>query len=132
MRAWPGLLLCYAAAALAATAADPLDGARRLATTGTPRLALDLVDKSQPTDSSAPHWAEWEALRCSLLARLNRSRELVKRAERLPAGVAPPALRECLLPALRATAASAEGVRARRYAARMLWQGTVSADDLRE
>jgi hypothetical protein len=132
MRALPVLLLCCAAAVQAADGPDTLGGARRLATTGTSQLALNLVEKSQPHDPGAPQWAEWEALRCNLLTRLDRSRELMERADRLPSGVAAPALRECLLPALRAAAKAGEGARARRYAARMLWQGDANADEIRE
>ena len=130
MRGWAGFALWYAAAALAADL-GALESAQRLVATGTPQLALDFVVKTQPADSSAPRWAEWEALRCSLLARLNRPRELLERAERLPAGAGTPALSECLMPAVRAAIAVEQGASARRHAARLLWQGALSAEDAR-
>jgi len=132
MRVLTGMLLYCAALALAAETTDALQNAQRLAASGTPQLALDLVEKTQPADSGASHWGEWETLRCSLLARLNRARELVARAERLPAGVATPTLRACLMPAARTAIATGQGAAARRHAARLLWQGAVSGDELRE
>ena len=111
---------------------DTLQNAQRLAAEGSPRLALDVVENSQPRDVGAPRWVEWEALRCSLLVRLVRQRELLDRAERLPSGAEAPALRECLLPATRAALGAGQGALARRHAARLLWSGTGSADDVRE
>ena len=126
------LLLWYAAAAATADTSDALQGAQRLAADGSLRLALDVVEKSQPVDPAAARWAEWEALRCVLLARLARSRELLDRVERLPSGSAAPALRECLMPAARAAIGAGQGAAARRHAARLLWQAPASADEVRE
>lgn len=132
MRVLTGMLLYCAALALAAETTDALQNAQRLAASGTPQLALDLVEKTQPADPGASRWSEWEALRCSLLARLDRVRDLLAHAERLPAGVATPTLRACLMPAARTAVATGQGAAARRHAARLLWQGAASGDELRE
>jgi len=131
MRGWAGFALWYAAAALAADP-DAFERAQRLVATGTPQLAFDFIVKTQPADPGAARWSDWEALRCALLVRLNRSRELLERAERLPPGAAAVALRECLMPAARAAIVSGQAATARRHAVRLLWQGTPSAEDTRE
>jgi hypothetical protein len=130
-RAAVAFVLWHGVAAAAADMPGALRSAQRLAADGSHRLALDVVEASQPTDPGAPPWGEWEALRCRLLTRLARSRELLERAERLPTGTPAPALRDCLLPAARAAIGAGDSAVARRYAARLLWQGGVSVDDMR-
>ena len=46
--------------------------------------------------------------------------------------MATPTLRACLMPAARTAVATGQGAAARRHAARLLWQGAASGDELRE
>lgn len=124
-------LLC-ASAAVAADAPDALETARQLAASGAPRLALSHIEQAQPRDPSAPRWAEWEVLRLSLLARLNRQQDLLARAGMLPTTMPAAQLREALILAARAASAAAQGAAARHYAARLLWQLSPSASEARE
>ena len=105
-----------------AGAAPALETARGLAASGAPQLALARVEQMQPREPSAPRWAEWEALRLSLLVELERHDEALKRAAALPDNTPPAALRSCLLSAARSAVAVGQGTRARAYAARVLWQ----------
>jgi len=58
MRVLTGMLLYCAALALAAETTDALQNAQRLAASGTPQLALDLVEKTQSADPGASRWGE--------------------------------------------------------------------------
>ncbi|HSO06585.1 MAG TPA: hypothetical protein VLW45_05075, partial [Pelomicrobium sp.] len=83
-----GLALTPAAPARGASAPAPVDPdsalteVRRLADAGAPRLALSRIERLQPEPHLAP-WAEWEALRFELLARLDDRQALYERAGRL-------------------------------------------------
>jgi hypothetical protein len=123
------LLLVYAGTA--AGTASALETARALAESGAPRLALARVEQLQPHDPSAPRWAEWEALRLSLLVELKRNEEAAKRAVALPDGMPPALLRSCLLSGARAAAATGHGAQARAWAARLLWQLDATPDEIR-
>src|SRR5690349_9621048 len=111
--------------------AGALETARSLAESGAPRLALTRVEQLQPRDPAAPRWAEWEALRLALLVELKRDEEALKRAAALPASMRAAALRSCLLSAARAAAATGQGVQARAYAARLLWQQDAAPAEIR-
>ena len=111
--------------------AGALETARSLAESGAPRLALTRVEQLQPRDPAAPRWAEWEALRLALLVELKRDEEALKRAAALPASMPAAALRSCLLSAARAAAATGQGVQARAYAARLLWQQDAAPAEIR-
>ena len=115
------LLLAIAAAACARPAAA-LETARNLAASDAPHLALARVELLQPRDPGAPRWADWEALRLTLLVGLKRNGEVLKRAAALPAGMPQPALRLVLQAATRAAVAEGQGATARAYASRLLWQ----------
>jgi hypothetical protein len=111
--------------------AAALETARGLAATGAPHLALARAEQLQPRDTAAPRWAEWEALRMSLLVRLQRHDEALRRAGALPAGMPQPALRQCLLDAARAAVAVGQGETARSYVSRLLWQNEATPDEAR-
>src|SRR5688500_10602897 len=103
-------------------AASALDTARELASTGAPGLALARVEELQPRHPGEPRWAEWEALRIDLLARLGRHADALRRADALPANMPRPLQRASLLAAARAAIAAGQAPAARRHAARVLWQ----------
>lgn len=115
----------------AAPAALALETARSLAASGAPHLALARAEQLQPRDTAAPRWAEWEALRMSLLVRLQRHDEALRRAAALPVGMPQPALRQCLLDAARAAVAAGQGETARSYVTRLLWQNEATPDEAR-
>lgn len=102
--------------------APALETARELAASGATRLALARVEQRQPREAGMPRWSEWEALRLSLLVRLGRNEDALKRAAALPLNLPPAALRPCLLEAARAALAAGRGALARGYAARVLWE----------
>ena len=108
-----------------------LDSARGLAASGAPHLALARAEQLQPRDATAPRWAEWEALRMSLLVRLQRHDEALRRAAALPVGMPQPALRQCLLDAARAAVAAGQGGTARSYLTRLLWENEATPDEAR-
>ncbi|OGA20630.1 MAG: hypothetical protein A3I02_13785 [Betaproteobacteria bacterium RIFCSPLOWO2_02_FULL_67_26] len=102
--------------------APALETAHRLADSDAPHLALARVELLQPRDPDAPRWAEWEALRLTLLVGLRHNGEALERAAALPAGMPRPALRQSLRAAARAAVAEGQGATARAYASRLLWQ----------
>jgi len=120
-------LICLACAG----AASALETARSLAASGAPRLALARVEQLQPREPAAPRWAEWEALRLTLLADLKRNDEALKRAAALPGNMPQPELRRSLLAAARAAVAAGQGAQARAYAARLLWQAEPAPGEAR-
>jgi hypothetical protein len=125
------VLLLICATAAPARADEALQEARRLAAAGAAQLALERVERLQPADPAAPGWAQWEALRCELLARLARHAPLLARAAAWPAAMSGQPLVDCLRRAARAAAAAGQGATARRYAARLLWQSAVDTDTAR-
>ena len=121
------LVICLACAG----AASALETARELAASGASRLALARVEQLQPRDPAAARWAEWEALRMSLLVGLGLNEEALKRAAGLPGGMPQAPLWQCLLDAVRAALATGQGVAARAYAARLLWQLPATPEEAR-
>jgi hypothetical protein len=118
-----------AAPAPQAPAGDPaLAQARQLADAGTPQLALNRIEQSQPQQPSARDWPAWEALRVELLAQLQSREALFARAQALPAD-APADLRQ-LAYGLAAQAAldSGEPRRAGNFLRRQLWGGGALAE----
>jgi hypothetical protein len=118
-----GLSACsFCAAALAAVPAiDQPQSVRALIDAGTPQLALMRIEALQSADPGAPRWAEWEAMRCEVLARLGRTDALLARAASLPSERTP-LPNVCLLEAARAAVIQNEGPLARTHAAQLLWQ----------
>src|SRR3990172_7823069 len=100
------LIVSAILAAICSQPASALETARELAASGASRLALARVEQLQPSDSGAPRWAEWEALRMRLLVGLKLNDEALKRAAGLPGNMPQTALRQCVLEAGRAALAA--------------------------
>lgn len=126
------ILALWVSGAFAAEGPDTLDIVRQLASAGAPQLALNRVEQLQPRDAAAPRWAEWEMLRFNLLFQLSRYADVLQRAAALPAGMPAAPLREALSLAARAAIATAQGALAQQYAARVLWQLSPPAGELKE
>lgn len=111
---------------------DAFEITRRFAESGAPHLALARVEQLQPAQPAGPRWADWEELRCSLLARLERNEELTKRVAALPAGAGEKIVRACVLHGARAALAGGDGATARSFLARAMWRQELPADDMRQ
>ena len=111
---------------------DAYEITQRYADTAAPQLALARVEQLQPAAPSAPRWADWEQLRCTLLARLARHQELTKRVAAMPSATPEKVVRTCLLQGARAAAASAQAATARDFLARLIWRHDLSADEMRQ
>jgi hypothetical protein len=111
---------------------DAFEITQRFADGAAPQLALARVEQLQPAAPTAPRWADWEQLRCTLLARLARHQELVKRVVALPSAAPEKVVRTCLLQGARAAAASAQAATARDFLARLMWRHELSADEMRQ
>jgi len=130
LRAAIALSIGCAAPAPAATPEDPTS-VRAMASAGARELALAQVEALQPRDIAAPLWAEWEGLRCEVLARLDRREALLARVAALrPERHAAP-LNTCLVEGARAALRRDDPLSARAYAARLLWQTGSSAAEAR-
>lgn len=124
------LAVTFAPGAHAAGREDPTS-ARAMLNAGAVELALARVEALQPKEPGAPQWAEWEGLRCDILARLDRHSTLLARVGALPPEPASPALSSCFVAAARAAAALNNAEAARAHGARVLWQRAASASDAR-
>ncbi|MEO8442892.1 MAG: hypothetical protein ABI547_10415, partial [Betaproteobacteria bacterium] len=111
---------------------DAFEITQRYADTAAPQLALARVEQLQPAAPTAPRWADWEQLRCILLARLARHQELTKRVAALPPAAPEKVVRTCLLQGARAATASAQAATARDFLARLIWRHQLSADEMRQ
>ena len=116
------VLLIACAASSHAAAPDAPTAVRAMLNAGARELALAQVEALQPRDSSAPRWAEWEGLRCEVLARLRRADALLARAGALTPERMEPPLHACLLEAASAALIRDDPRGARMYAAQLLWQ----------
>src|SRR2546423_6965418 len=119
-----GAVLCLLLACLVAFAAhvpaaalEDTAAVRRIVEAGALETALARIDALQPRDVISATWAEWEGLRCDLLARLSRHAQLLVRVSALPAGAATASLNACLVAAARAAVLQNEPRLARDYAA---------------
>jgi hypothetical protein len=111
-------------------AADGPEAIRALIEAGSPQLALMRIEALQPVEANAPRWAQWEALRCEVLARLGRHDALLARGASLAPGKTPlPDI--CLLENARAALSQKEGPLARTYAAHLLWQSKPAPAEIR-
>ena len=110
---------------------DAYEITQRYAETAAPQLALARVEQLQPAAPTAPRWADWEQLRCTLLARLARHQELIKRVAALPPAAPEKVVRACLLQGARAAAASGQAATARDFLARLIWRHDLPADEMR-
>ena len=125
MKRW--LLIFWLAIAPGAHAAATEDAtsARAMSNAGALELALARIDALQPNDPAAPRWAEWEALRCDVLVRMNRGEELAARVQKF-SDAAPGT---CLSDAARAALSQNDPQSARAHAARLLWQRAASPEE---
>ena len=71
------LFLLFFLSASVAVADDSIESVARLANAGAVQLALDKVERLQAPKPDKERWPAWEALRLTLLARLNRHQELL-------------------------------------------------------
>jgi hypothetical protein len=111
---------------------DAFEITQRYADNSAPQLALARVEQLQPAASTAPRWADWEQLRCTLLSRLSRYQELTRRVAALPPGAPDKVVRMCVLQGARAALANAQGVVARNFLARLIWRHDLSAEEMRQ
>ncbi len=111
---------------------DPFEITQRFADVAAPELALARVEQLQPAAPAAARWADWEQLRCTLLARLARHQELTKRVAALPPGAPDNVVRTCLLQGARAALANSQAVTARHFLARLMWRHELPADEMRQ
>lgn len=127
-----GLALALVCAGIAdpvkAQVADSPGTVRRIADGGATELALERIDRSQPRQSSAANWAEWESLRLELLARQGRYSDIVARFKSYtPALASHPAFVELATLAARAALNSGEPVQGRRWLGQVFlaagWRG---------
>lgn len=126
-----GLCVLACAWGLSAHAAEDPASTRVMLNAGAIELALARIDALQPGDINAPRWAEWEGLRCEILARLNRHAELLNRVGKLPAEPLAPALGACFVAASQAAVALNKPDAARAHAARVLWRRNPSTAEVR-
>ena len=124
------LILTLALGAHAAGPEDPTS-ARAMLSAGAVELALARVEALQPKEAGAPGWADWEGLRCDILARLNRHAALLARVQALPPEPAAPALGGCFVAAAQAAVTLNNADAARAHAARVLWQRGASPGEAR-
>ena len=117
-----------AASALAAAPEDPT-AVRAMLSAGARELALAQVEAWQPRDTAHARWAEWEGLRCEVLARLSRREALLARVNAIPADRLAAPLNACLVEAARAALAQNDPQSARAHAAKLLWLTKASADE---
>ncbi|MGZ5094509.1 MAG: tetratricopeptide repeat protein [Burkholderiales bacterium] len=113
------------AAALEDTAA-----VRGLMDAGAPELALTRIEALQPPDRATAAWAEWEGLRCEVLARLNRAADLLQRVNALPAAAAG-SLTRCFVEAARTAIIQSNPQIARKHLAHMLWETSATPAEVK-
>lgn len=124
--------MIFAVAAVPAFAAESPTSVRAMVSAGARELALARIEALQPRDRSAPRWADWEGLRCEVLARLNRREALLARVLKLPPDAHSPALNVCFLEAARASLDRGDPLSARAYAAKLLWQAAASGEHAKD
>ncbi|MDB5811597.1 MAG: hypothetical protein JWN94_3719 [Betaproteobacteria bacterium] len=110
---------------------DAFEITQRFAETSAPQLALARVEQLQPATITAARWGDWEQLRCTLLARVARHQELVKRVATLPPSVPDKVGRTCLLQGARAALANGDAKSGRRFLAQLLWRQELPAEEIR-
>lgn len=109
-------------------ASDQLALAAQLSQAGSPQLALLEVEAGQPAKRDAPDWLAWERLRLSVLLKLDRPQDILRRTEQLPADLPNDFLRDAYLAGAQAALKLGQGEQARAYLARLLWQLDAAAD----
>ena len=111
---------------------DAFEITQRFADSGAPQIAFARVEQFQPAAPTAPRWADWEQLRCTLLSRLGRHQDLTRRVAALPAGAPDKLVRACLPQGARAALANAQGAIARGFLARLIWRQDLAVEELRQ
>jgi hypothetical protein len=132
MRIFVLLAALLALGARAQGVPDAFEIAQRFADSDAPQIALERIEQLQPAATTAPRWGDWEQLRCSLMRRLNRHQDLVRRVAALPAGAPAKTARFCLLQGARAAIAISQGAGARDFLARLIWRQELSEDEWRQ
>jgi len=126
MRHLPFLLLLFSLSCRADPLPDEFELASRLAREGAAQLALAHVEAAQPARADGARWPEWERLRLSLLAELDRPQDVLRRVAELPREA--PAETQQAVNRLAAMAALelGQGAAARSYLARLFWQSELT------
>lgn len=132
MRALAVFALLASCGAAAQGPPDAFEITQRFAASGALQTALTRIAQLQPATAAAPRWGDWEQLRCELMVRLNRHRELLQRVAVLPSSAPETVARSCLLQGARAAIAVAEGATARDFLARLIWRQEPVAEELRQ
>jgi hypothetical protein len=116
--------------------ADPLPDefelASRLEQDGAAQLALAHVEAAQPAHADGARWSEWEQLRLSLLTRLDRPQEVLRRVSEWPRDGVDEATQAADWFGVKAALEVGQGALARDYLARLFWQSELTPDAYRE
>jgi hypothetical protein len=112
-----------------ARSADSLSIAQSLYADGLTRLALARVVRDQPQTPAAADWTEWESLRLTLLSQLGQTGELLDRVKLAPRNAPKEFVQKLYGHAAWAHLERNEGVVARAYLARLLWQFPLTSAD---
>lgn len=128
------LLFSLPASVVAATttADDSIESVARLANAGAMQLALDKVERLQPPKPDKERWPAWEALRLTLLARLNRHQELLARLEKIPADAPADLMRQARFLGAQAALVTGKPALARVYLLALLWNAGTSEETYRQ
>lgn len=130
------LFLLLSFPAFVATADDSIESVVRLANAGAIQLALDKVERLQAPKPDKERWPAWEALRLTLLARLNRHPELLARLEKIPADASAniPAdlMRQARFLGAQAALATGKPALARVYLLGLLWNAGLPEEAYRQ
>lgn len=128
------LLLSLPAFAVAAVPSfdDSIESVARLANAGAVQLALDKVERLQAPKPDKERWPAWEALRLTLLARLNRHQELLARLEKIPADAPADLMRQARFLGAQAALATGKPALARVYLLGLLWNSGLPEEIYRQ
>lgn len=130
------LFLPVSVVAATTTADDSIESVSRLANAGAVQLALDKIERLQPPKPDKERWPAWEALRLSLLARLNRHQEVLVRLEKIPADMLAnmPAdlMRQARFLGAQAALATSKPALARVYLLGLLWNAGLPEETYRQ
>jgi len=126
MRHLPYLLLLFSISCNADPLPDEFELASRLAQEGAAQLALAHVEAAQPARADGARWAGWELLRLSLLTRLDRPQDVLRRVAELPRETSADTLQTANRLAAMAALKLGQGAAARGYLARLFWQSELT------
>jgi len=126
------LFLLFFLSASVAVADDSIESVARLANAGAMQLALDKVERLQPPKPDKERWPAWEALRLTLLARLNRHQELLARLEKIPANVSVELAQQARFLGAQAALTTGKPALARVYLMGLLWNAGLPEETYRQ